>query len=147
MHPDLQTLLRFCDGELRLERRTAVEAHVGQCGSCSLELHRLRAAGRAVEAQRPLEEAAPEAGLAGVLESIRGLEARSAALGETVKRNVAREIRDYLGAQAATTMLQHASPGGRDLLPAVEPTLALFLGRKAASLLVSRIVETAIVRI
>jgi anti-sigma factor ChrR (cupin superfamily) len=147
MHPDLQTLLRFRDGELLLERRAAIEAHVGQCDSCRLELHRLDAAGQVIDAREPLEEAAREAGLAGVLESIRGLEARSSAEGEAVKRSVGREIRPYLGGRAAIRILQDVSPGGRDLLPAVEPALALFLGRKAASLLVSRIVATSIVRI
>lgn len=66
--------------------------------------------------------------------------------GTLLKQRVAREIAPYLGARASAHILAAVSPGGENLLPTVEPILALFLGNRAASRLVDRVVDTVLVR-
>src|SRR5262245_22458249 len=63
-----------------------------------------------------------------------------------VKRRVADEIGGYLGPSATGRILEQVTERSK-LFPAVEPVLAIFLGSRAAALLLHRIVETAIVRI
>jgi hypothetical protein len=60
---------------------------------------------------------------------------------------VAATIAPYLGARAAAVILLPVSETGENLLTAIEPVLALFLGARAASRLVTSVVDGAIVRI
>ncbi len=59
---------------------------------------------------------------------------------EVVKRRVGSKIDPYLGHPATGRILSAVSPACDDLLTNVEPVLALFLGCRAASSLVSHIV-------
>jgi hypothetical protein len=63
-----------------------------------------------------------------------------------VKVRVAAELGPYLGSKAARNVLEDVSAEGRNLLSAVEPALALFVGVKAAERLVTHIVDVSIVR-
>jgi hypothetical protein len=88
--------------------------------------------------------------LAGLLALIQGWEAaadRDGRTGEGVKRRVAGQVGKYLGTPATSKILLPVSDDGGNLLSTIEPVLALYLGRKAASRLVGYLVDTATVRI
>jgi hypothetical protein len=55
-------------------------------------------------------------------------------------------VRPYLGARATETIVSGAAPDGHDLLSSVEPVLAIFLGRRAAGRLVTRVFDRVLVR-
>ena len=88
--------------------------------------------------------------LAGLLAEIRGWEAaaaRAGPAGEGIKRRVAGQVEKYLGAPATGKILLSVSDDGGNLLSTIEPVLALYLGRTAASRFVSRLVDARIVGI
>jgi hypothetical protein len=66
--------------------------------------------------------------------------------GEPVKRRVATEIAPYLGPLATHAVLQPVTDSSENLLSSMEPVLALFLGGRAASRLVSHVVDVALIR-
>ena len=66
--------------------------------------------------------------------------------GLTIRSRAAQELKVFLGGNAAQSALQPVSQDAGNLLPAIQPLLGRFLGRKAASLLSSHIVEVAVVR-
>jgi len=66
---------------------------------------------------------------------------------ERFKRRAAAEMVTYLGPKATARILQRVSADGRNLLTEIQPVLGLFLGRRAAGRLASRIVEASVVRI
>jgi hypothetical protein len=53
------------------------------------------------------------------------------------------EIAPFLGERAASRLLRSVSENGQDLLSAIEPVLANFLGDKAAGELVGHLLDTA----
>jgi hypothetical protein len=66
---------------------------------------------------------------------------------ERTKSRAASEAGAYLGAEATAKILQRVSRNCRNLLSELQPTLSLFLGRRAADRLSSRITKGSIVRI
>jgi hypothetical protein len=56
-------------------------------------------------------------------------------------------VRPYLGDRATDRLVSGAAPDGHDLLSSVEPVLAIFLGRRAAGRLVTRVFNRALVRL
>ena len=62
-----------------------------------------------------------------------------------MKSRVALEIGRFLGSNGARILLQPVAENGGNLLSTIEPVLAEFLGPRAASELVSRVVDTSIV--
>ena len=125
--------------------REAIEAHLASCESCQLELIRIQAepAGRVAQA-----DPGPT-GLSDLLSQIRCWES-SLPVPElrslTIRSRAAQELKVFLGGNAAQSALQPVSQDAGNLLPAIQPLLGRFLGRKAASLLSSHIVEVAVVR-
>jgi len=92
----------------------------------------------------------PDPGLLSRIQNrIRTWEARRSAdgWGAAAKERTAREIGPFLGNNGARILLRPVSDNGCNLLSTIEPLLANFLGKRAASELVSRVVEVAIVRI
>ena len=83
-----------------------------------------------------------------ILAAIRLHEVRTAALEtqERAKSRAASEIGTYLGTEATAKILQRVSLDCRNLLSELQPTLSLFLGRRAAGRLTSRVAEELIVR-
>jgi len=55
-------------------------------------------------------------------------------------------VRPYLGARATEGLVAAAAPDGHDLLSSVEPVLAIFLGKRAAGRLVTRVFDRTLVR-
>jgi hypothetical protein len=78
-----------------------------------------------------------------VLASLRNWESSRPA----VKRRVASAIEAYLGRQATERVLEPVPESGENVLSTIEPVLALFLGNRTASRLVSHVVTESIVRI
>jgi len=66
--------------------------------------------------------------------------------GDAMRRRVASELAPFLGPEVADRVLRRVDASGEDLLSAIEPVLALFLGHQAASLLVSHVVDGALVK-
>ena len=148
MHPDTESMIRQRDGELPADRRKAVKRHLRACVSCRTEYERLCQA-VAPQAARALPAASPGTPdiLNAVLERINEWDKNSARSGEAssaVKQTFAAELERYLGARAAGRILRSVSDDGDNLLSTVEPLLALFLGREAASQFVTRVLDTAL---
>ena len=140
IHPDIEVLISFCDGELAAEQLASVVEHVAACDSCTVECRRLRAA----------RDAAPVILPDHVLTSLRARvqelmseRARLQRSGE-IQQKVATALALFLGPVAASRLLVPVSGNGGDLLPVVEPVLANFLGEHAAAELVSHLIDTAI---
>jgi hypothetical protein len=152
IHPDIESLFRYREGECPREHQKAIERHLRACPECRLELRRIGDAWNSgAGSAAPASALDDDPGLlASLLAGIQVLESGTAKGGYTVegtKRRVAGCLEKYLGALTAGKILQSAADDGSNLLSTVEPVLALFLGRKAAGCLVSRIVEAANVRI
>ena len=93
-------------------------------------------------------DAGPE-GLSSLLTRIRHWESgrpKPEVRGPALRLRVALEIGPYLGGNAARRIMESVSDDGGNLLPAIQPLLGCFLGKKAASHLSTRIVEIAVVR-
>lgn len=151
IHPDIESLVRYRDGDLSPDRGKAIDRHLRTCQACRLEYQRLAEAfTSASDCAATANTHNHDSRLASLLAGIQGWEAASASTGRSdggVKRRVAGKVEKYLGTAATSKILQPVSDDGGNLLSTIEPVLALFLGRKAASRLVSHVVEAAIVRI
>lgn len=66
--------------------------------------------------------------------------------GDVLKDRVAREIEPYLGYYAVQSLVGRVSENNDNLLSTIEPVLARFLGSRAASSLVSRVVDSVILK-
>ena len=142
----MESLVRYCGGELAGRRRQRIAAHVRECAACRLECHRLEHAGGEKAPPAPQPDPAMLAAL--VADIVRWQAARSQPdrNGDAMRRRVATELAPFLGPEVAERMLQRVAASGEDLLSAIEPMLALFLGNQAASLLVSHVVDGALVK-
>jgi anti-sigma factor RsiW len=143
IHPDLEILIRYADGELPAARSGTVSAHLERCQECRLEVYRLRIATQAAAASAVPASSGPEPALEKVLAGIRAWDAAAHTPGRpaALRRRVADEVAPYLGPQGAETVLASVSDGNADLLSNIEPVLALFLGCRAAASLVDHIVD------
>jgi anti-sigma factor RsiW len=138
IHPDIEILISYCDGELTPGQFASVAEHLASCDSCAVECDRLRAARDTPHA--PLPPQALEA-LRGRLQELIAERARPQRSGEIQQRLVS-ALAPFLGPLAAGRLLFPASASGRDLLPIVEPVLASFLGKRAAAELVGHLIDT-----
>ena len=138
MHPDIDVLLPYADGNLPPAQARDLAKHLNQCADCRQEVDRLRASARAERRTAPQTP--------NILTGIRQWAARrTPAYEEAVKLRMAAELDPYLGAAGAATVLDRSAPGG-NLLSVIQPVLSDFLGRRAVERLVDRIVENAIMR-
>jgi anti-sigma factor RsiW len=139
MHPDIDVLLSYADGQLSPTDVRKLEKHLEECGECRLEARRIRASA----IPGPPTSAASEDVLAG----IRNWSAkRSQGQDPGIKERVAAELDPYLGAAGSAAVMGRVSADGEHLLSAVEDVLTDFLGRRAVGALVDRIVEHTIMR-
>jgi len=109
---------------------------VAECADCRRELARLQTADAGVEPDPNLLEIM----LAAAAEWDRTHDTAA------VRRSVAGGIRPYVGDRAADRLTQGDDADGAKLLADLEPVLGLFLGRQAAAMLVSHILDRALVR-
>ncbi len=150
MHPDIECLLDYRDGKLNTVRRKVIEAHLRVCHECRLEWSRIDFALAATVSPTP-EGTAPghDEVLAGLMASIISWKVSRAepdGKADAVTLRVASELGSYLGRNGTDRIMESVSYNAENLLSTVEPLLALFLGARAAAVLVNRIVDTAIVR-
>jgi anti-sigma factor RsiW len=139
IHPDIEILLSFCDGELAADQFASVAEHLASCDSCTVECNRLRAANDAAHVA-PSPEAI--AALRARLQELIVEGAKPHHSGE-IRQKVVSALSPFLGLSAANRLLAPLSGSGRDLLPIVEPVLVNFLGERAAAELVSHLIDTA----
>jgi len=144
-------LIRYTDGELPAGSLERIGAHLERCSRCRLEQHRLKsrlAAAAGTVGMDPCSEPGKTL-LDRVITATRGWDAaRSAApASESVKRQAAGKLSPLLGPRATRRILETVPENGDGLLPAVEPVLALFLGRRAAEEISGGIAKEVIVRI
>jgi hypothetical protein len=139
MHLDIEALVSLHFGELPAERARPMLLHLSACALCRHELDRLRLSTESA-ADAPFETAR-------LLAKIRHWDnSRHAGQhGEALKQWIARELALYVGEEGANRLLRPVQEDGRDLLAEVAPLLSMFLGRRAAGILVSRMVEKTIV--
>lgn len=149
IHPDIECLVRYRERDLPPNRWSAVDGHLRTCQDCRREYQAL------LDAMTPHSAHATPSNLAGtesmdlsnLLAAIQGWAAATdRRADEDVKQRVAGKVEKYLGDRATRKILLTVSRDGGNLLSNIEPVLALFLGRRAASRLVSHVVDTAIVR-
>jgi hypothetical protein len=142
MHPELDLLIRFIDGEGDLRECRGVRLHLANCQECRLEAAYL------LRAVRHSRTGAPRT--AETLARIRRWESerwQDVRGGGAVKSRVASEISPFLGRDASGRILMRVSDQDEDLLCTIESVLTAFLGRAAAPRLVSHVVDRAIMRI
>jgi anti-sigma factor RsiW len=138
MHPDIDVLLPYADGDLPPEQARDLVKHLDKCADCRLEVDRLRAS---AQVERPSAPPAPN-----ILAGIRQWAARRTPAHEAaVKLRMAAELDPYLGAAGTANVLGRSAPGV-NLLSVIQPVLTDFLGRRAVERLVDRIVENTIMR-
>ncbi len=96
---------------------------------------------RAAPSPAPDDRELPE-----ILAAIRRHEARRSNTSDAAWRVPEAEVGAFLGPRAAARLLAGVLPDGRNLLAEVQPVLSLFLGRRAAGRLATRLVESSFVR-
>ena len=139
-HPDIEALVSLQFGELPADRTRAVRQHLAGCALCRQEFERLQ---HSLDGGPADCDAAPDSST--LLATIRDWEISSMQAGDALKRRIAIELAPYVGQAGADTLLRPVQDDGRNLLSKVAPMLTVFLGRRAAGNLVSRVVEKTIV--
>lgn len=156
VHPRMEELLSWADGNLSGPLRSALEAHLTRCNRCCEDARSIRAAADSRERAwnqrahqvRLLEEGFDdlEAGMC-LWSSLRGLVPlgpRRGLLGSAINQRLTRAVSLYFGQEAASRVAVSPHPGSpeRPLLTAIKPLFNAFLGRKAADSLVRHIDHT-----
>ena len=143
IHPSSRTLLACVDGELPLDERQEVMAHVHNCAACRSELDGMETDldwFLVLEAaSRPVETPPPAEGLSRLLSATRQWRNAhpetahvGAADGREVEQRVAGAMELFFGPAIAGAVQRQAGPADN-----AESLLAAFLGRRAASVLMS----------
>lgn len=136
-------LSRFRDADLTPQQESGIWSHLKECDTCRFEYRSLcDAAGIARSDASPSPQM-----LTGLLGEMRRWKATHALTGDALKRRVLKEVAPFLGHRAAGKIMQPVAEDCHNLLSIIEPVLAQFLGNRAASELVSHIVDVAIVRV
>ena len=133
-HPEIESLFLYRDGRLPEDRHQSVEDHLRLCKAC-------RAIAQPVIGPEP----PPVSELLARISKHQNILAQEGGP-SGLKRRVVSELTPYVGPAAATQMLRAVPDTGENLLPSLYAVLRLFIGKPAASRLVSRIVEHAIMR-
>jgi anti-sigma factor RsiW len=151
MHLDSATLIAYRDGELDPRRVKTVESHLASCGRCRKEENQMAAelalflslGVPAESADGARFEESLEKMLAGI-HKWRTENPQNGLGGAELERLITAQLSEYLGARAAAGVRHGESSEagkGSGVLPAAEPLLAAFLGRRAAAALTSQLLE------
>lgn len=152
IHPTGESLIAFADGELNPVTRKFVDVHLRNCARCQREMESMR---RDLRLFQLFVQAGPsqetlEMGLTELREAMRQVRIsgafphRNADPTVRARKRFAEELEACLGRRAARRLLGRLDPGARlrDTLLAVEPILTALLGRKAATAILTRTLET-----
>lgn len=138
-HPDRSEMLAHIDGELPAGVAQALEQHISECPPCAQEWAELSA--DLERCEELLSRESPDQTLA--------LEAQRVLLDRlrdwrAGRRGISEEVGEYLGQEAANLVrtLEREGRSRTEVVAAVEPLLAAFLGRRAASTLRSHFLES-----
>jgi len=157
MHPGIEDILSWVDGDLAFPEQRALEAHLTACRKCGQDACTL------LEAQTHLRQIGSEQrsrqaillkdGLRNLEVSMHVWSALRGLLPEIPQRNFLRSsvnlrstraVELYFGQEAANRIARSAQQGAHEphLLPAIKPLFCAFLGRKAADSVARHIVRT-----
>ena len=157
LHPGIEDILSWADGNLAFSDRRALEAHLEACRKCCEDARTFR------EAQTQLSQIGSEQqsrqamllkdGLRNLEASMRVWSALRGVLPEIPQRHFltssvnlrsTRAVELYFGQEAANRIARSARLGAHEphLLPAIKPLFSAFLGRKAADSVARHIVRT-----
>jgi hypothetical protein len=130
-------------------RENLLRAHLADCESCRAEYARVQLAIASAQGEEQGTTPGRVELLSKIQASIQQWQAGvpdAAGAAEGLKQAVMEHLVPYLGDRGARQVMQGISPDGHDMLSAIEPVLANFLGYRAAAQLVNVIVETKLVR-
>jgi putative zinc finger protein len=147
LHPEIETLVRYRDGDMAADRQAEVEGHLAACDKCRSNLRLVRKVFGQVEPEPAAAEIVPA--LPAVLAKIQQWEASQAGPAgnaDAVKDRVAHQVGLFLGNQATRRVFEQVSDDNSNLLTIAGSVLCEFLGREPAAVLVSSVVDKAIVR-
>jgi len=150
-HPDFEMLIACRDGELSRKQQSRVHDHLRGCGSCRAEFARFRTAvsgirPRAATTPIPCPDVGQLTGLRTAIRKWKAARVQPERSGDRLKNRVAKEIGPFLGSDGTRKLLTSVSDSGNNLLGTVEQVLVNFLGKRAASELVNRVVDRAILQ-
>jgi anti-sigma factor RsiW len=130
----VDSLIRYARGHGSPGSRRRLERHLAQCSECRVELNALSQG-----AVPEVEQLSPPVELLSRILSEARIREGSRPPGE-VKARIARQCSPYLGNRAIERLAGSGAAEDR-LISAVEPVLALFLGARAAGLLISHALD------
>jgi len=142
-HLDIESMVSLQFGELADNRARRMKQHLAGCSACRPVFERLQGS---MEDGEPLPTKPVDSSR--LLTRIRAWDTngdRSGHHGAALKGRIAVELAPYVGRAGADTLLRPVQDDGRDLLSTVAPFLAMFLGRRAAGIIITRVVEKTIV--
>jgi anti-sigma factor RsiW len=157
LHPRIEDLLSWVDGDPSFPARGALEAHLAACHKCCEDARRLRSARTRLHQlgsdQQGHQMRLLKEGLHNLEASMRVWSALRGLLPESPRRHFlrnavnlrsARAVKVYFGEEAANRIARSAQQdaGELHLLPAIKPLFSAFLGRKAADCVARQIVRT-----
>jgi len=157
LHPSIEELLSWVDGDPTLPAHRALEAHLAGCRMCGEDAHRLRDARnywREIGSERQYHQTSLlKEGLRNLEASMRAWSALRGFLPESPRRHFLRNavnlrstraVKLYFGQEAANRIARSAQQGAQEmhLLPAIKPLFNSFLGRRAADSVARHIVRT-----
>lgn len=129
MHPNLATLIAFCDGEAGAGRRR-IEKHLAKCQSCRAEMLSIQREKEQLAKRSAMPEIAGPPNLAGVLPAIARWR-RNPAGAVALRRRLRWQIETYFGSSALLVVERSGMPV-EELLGTTGEMLAVFLGQTAA---------------
>lgn len=152
MHPDFGALVAYRDRELGEQPAREVARHLETCPRCARQAEQVAADGElllAADAPFRSECQPPSQGLERVLCGIREWKRSAAAspLGAQpsqraeIGRRIGAQIEIYFGSETAARLERTAQRSADSPVAAVEPLLTAFLGRRAASAVIGKILD------
>lgn len=152
IHPTGGSLIAFADGALSPITRKFVDVHLRNCTRCQREMESMRRDLRLFQlfVQAGPSQEALEMGLTELRGAMRQVRISGAHpcrnTDPTVgpRQRFVEELETYLGRRATQRLLGRLDRDDRllDMLPVAEPMLAALLGRKAATTILTRTLET-----
>ncbi|MEI9975364.1 MAG: hypothetical protein WDO73_26845 [Ignavibacteriota bacterium] len=133
MHPDLASLVAFCDGEDGQDRGRGIERHLAKCERCREQFTRIRSEKAGLSAAgHGMPAIDTRHGLAALQSDMDRWRRDPAASGASQLRcRLRSQIETYLGTSAGSVLERTGMPA-EELLGKTSELLAVFLGQAAA---------------